>query len=163
MWCENSSCTILLFSGRFKLKLSQDNQNLHWKYRTIFFLRPKTKIPTSEGSNIFFKEGTWYPQLRDPVEVWTLGFVSPGTSTNHIMSVHPKLKIIIGITDLFQWSRDTMDVKVFCKLDSAIQMTATSCAHSAISPSVGFRIQAHRAGVHIYVHRHHQLSSLPGV
>lgn len=78
----------------------------------------------------FFKKGTWYLELRDPVEVWTLGFASPGTWTSHIMSLHSKSKIIIGITDLFQWSRDTMDMNMFCKLDSAIQTTVTSCAHS---------------------------------
>lgn len=68
-----------------------------------------------------------------------LGFASPETGTSHMTSLHSKSKIIIGITDLFQWSRDTRDMKVFCKLASAVQMTVISCAHSVHFPLSGLK------------------------
>ena len=129
MWSGNSSCPFFLSSGRFELKLSQADQNLLWKYHEIILPRPRPrprpKISQCKGSKILLRKerGIWSEQTLGSLGP---GFANPDTWTSHVLALclgcFKNRDNVIYVTGLFQWSSETMDVKLLCKLGSAIQI-----------------------------------------
>lgn len=143
MWSGNSSCSILSVFQKVQTEtFPRRSKSTLWKDHEIiffFFNEAKDKDPSVEWVKYFVQMGTWDLEWEDPA--WKAGLWALPTLTLgqvHKTSVHlscfktgdNSLCYTVG-----QWSSETMNVKVLCKLESyLLPLMSTSELTQFFSP-----------------------------